>query len=307
MQTRSLILNKLLTLENVLEVLNLGMSHFLAGSNSRSDTDNLTESVVFRISDQLLFKSVLTEKIYERAIRGSLRDLFVFTFILRYRMAQLSFLAHTEVAKKTGADSILPWPFAEDGISKEAHYKSFENHNWWNSIQTKGYFPVFGFSALGCHVVFQQENLCRAFDFYDNPTCGKPAEDGLFCRAHRFEHWWIHPIAKPASVQAKMFAYYSNIHNLEEYDEEELEDLIKQFWKRLDGLHPELPPTEKQVDKALEYFGYKNRQHCKRESAAGLKRRFWSQAKLSHPDRGGSEEQFATLSTHYEILRALTR
>lgn len=279
---------------------------FRSGRDSHVSTD-LTTPKAFYLPDQKILKLVFNEDDYITSVRGNLKDLFVATFILRFRITELAIIGHSiAVGKET---LVMP-----PSHFSSAHFPrlrdllpSCQKRTWWKSMIRQKIFPLFGFSAVGCHIMFQSATRCRAFDYYDLQECGEIARSGPFCSKHLSEKWWMHPMEKRASVQAKMFSYYANIHNIDELGEGELKELVDNFWKRMQHYQLEPLPTESEVQSALHYFGYENREQHSGEPLSGLKRRFWDRAKLLHPDKGGSEEHFKTLSKHYDVLRSLRR
>jgi len=286
-----------LNTSKILELLSLEMSQSLKGKPRSAGSSLIKRNLVVRLSDTQIFSHILDEATYKLLVAGSLSQLFKATFAIRHRLAELSYVLHRTAA--VGKMTACP------GFAGQIPDESpFAGSDWWNMAREQRLLPVVGFSALGSHLSLQEEGRCRAFDFYDILSCNAPAEDGVFCEEHRAEKWWIHPIPKGASVQAKMFSYYTNLSNIEEYEEEELRGMVRMFWKKIDMKLVKERPTHKQVEKALKYFGYRDVSSDTELSLAGLKRRYWSRAKRLHPDRGGSEEQFRVLGIHYEILRS---
>lgn len=294
-----------LDLMNVASVIDKELYCFFETRSGDPQSRDIENPEPFRMSDQLILKRLFNEADYDRTVRGSLKDLFVATFILRFRITELSLVGHATAIGGPIAGTAMSYLFRGEGLILGDLFPRSSQTEWWRFMWNRKIFPVFGFSAFGCHVIFQHHKLCRAFDYYDLLSCGHKRDGGPFCNKHRQESWWVHPLQRSASVQAKMFAYYSNIHHIDEYGEGELRELVDWFWKKVESFQPMYVPSDYQVETALEFFGYLDRKQHRMESINGLKRRFWDRAKVLHPDKGGSEEQFKTLSMHYEVLRAL--
>jgi DnaJ-domain-containing protein 1 len=86
-------------------------------------------------------------------------------------------------------------------------------------------------------------------------------------------------------------AYYSDLANLEETGEQEVEGLLNAFWQRYVA-----------SDKRLE--AYQLLELPVESSWQEVKLAYRRLAKLYHPDHGGSQEKFVELRNAFEVIRA---
>ena len=103
-------------------------------------------------------------------------------------------------------------------------------------------------------------------------------------------------------------AYYLDMANLRDTDEEEVERLLASFWSRMRGDHqgdaqPAWSPEQQRA--ALELF------ELEREgpslSLQTIKRRYRQLVSIHHPDRGGSTTRLQSINLAMEILQRYYR
>lgn len=270
----------------------------------------ITEPSIFRVNDQVLFKRFLSLDEYEERLHSTYKSLFLLTFALRHKLVSLSLVAHAYTLKqkrsaswpqhRAAADEILMGSIDRDVESlRDVMEPSF----WRQPSQGCGSYPIFGSSAVGCHVCFSSLDRCRFVDFYENEQCTEQT-DGLFCDAHSDEAWWI-TLNRATTVTGRMALFYFFEENAFQYDEEDLSNMVSRFWREFAHVERMTNPNPEQMEAALERFGYGDRGEILRLGNAELRRRFLSMAREKHPDVGGRTGEFVTLKSHYDVLRAI--
>nr|MBF0681528.1 molecular chaperone DnaJ [Pseudomonas sp.] len=103
-------------------------------------------------------------------------------------------------------------------------------------------------------------------------------------------------------------AYYLDMTNLRDTDEEEVERLLASFWSRMrggyaEGLPEVLDPEQKRA--ALELFELE--QEGSSLDLPMIKRRYRQLVSIHHPDRGGSTTRIQSINLAMEILQRYYR
>jgi hypothetical protein len=233
-----------------------------------------------KVSDFEIYESLFPADFQGLNLLTNHLDQYALSFVLRHQISRLALAAHT----LSGLDV--------DRKKIEILELEFE----------KNYqIPIFGFSSLGVHILYRPQDCCRAFDFYDLKTCTNKRDDGkMFCSAHQCEAFYDLGLNSNSSTQAKMFAFYSDIKNMDQYSEEELEELIGKFWSKIQN-RSELQ-DEEQIEKSLKVLKIRNRQELAVMGGSNLKKRYFKMSLSAHPDQGGENADFVMLKECYECL-----
>lgn len=263
------------------------------------------------ISDRDILKHFLGFKERQKWLQGDLTGVYLLTFALRHQLTLLAVLSHAAALPERKGPvwdklaSIASAEFARPDLEIElaACGPLFDARFWLGErTSAKDLVPVFGFSAVGAHILLLPRGRCRAFDYYDGVACGRTC-DGLFCPEHAHHAFWRQDI-EPRSIQTKMFSFYAALENLWAYGESELESMVDDFWKRMAKELPALEYGDADVCAALERFGYLSLETARKLGAAELKHRYLAAARACHPDAGGESEAFVALGRSYEVLKS---
>ncbi len=262
------------------------------------------------ISDRDILGHFLSLDQRRKWLQGELSAVYLLTFALRHQLTLLAVLAHAAaLAERTGPawnslSSIAAGEFARPDLNAEleACGPLFDARFWLGDDASRDMLPVFGFSAVGAHLLLLPRGECRAFDYYDEVACCRPC-DGLFCPEHTHHAFW-RPDVKPRTTQTKMFSFYAALENLRAYGESELESMVGQFWKRMAEELPSLDYGDADVSAALERFGYISLETARKLGVRELKHRYLTAARACHPDAGGQATSFVELGRHYEALKS---
>ena len=249
----------------------------------------------FTAPDREVIGQLLPREAYDYWRGAGYFGTFCLTFLLRHAVAALSLAAHGRALARSGLGD-RPGECGGAPSDNDA----LEMFDMPGPSASRG-FTVLGFSALGIHLLQGREGCCRAFDAYDLPCCSSPAE-GLFCRKHAGEAWWV-PGSEGGSTQARMFRFYGSMENLTAYGEEQIRELVGRFWLRMSSLSNKAAPPEASVSEALAFFDCQSVAELGSWGPVMLRRRYAELARLMHPDLGGGNESFLELRRHYEILR----
>ncbi len=239
--------------------------------------------------------------------------LLAFVFALRHKVTILNLLFHasslsSQIQKEefknylNGMDMRLNFKFSN---LFEEHEKLLHPDFWGNLNK----LPIVGFSAVGCLLVMQDIQLCRAFDHYDITHC-KNQQQRIFCPIHAFEKFWGDDFTKEASTQAKMFQFYLDKNNFKEFDEISLQKMLHNFFHKYtdysnDFFRNITLESPDKIQLLLTFYQFLNLEELKYFGLEELRKRFLEKAKQLHPDVGGSQELFREARKNYELLRNL--
>jgi hypothetical protein len=243
------------------------------------------------ISDADLLKRLVPSELHGRLWGAGHMGMHALSFALRARLSYLALLSHLACLEE-GEHELAKLNLDSD--DPEADLLMVAGFPWTHGLG----LPVIGFAAMGAFVIPVARGGCRAFDIYDLPGCGQPAEDGLFCAEHRGEAWWRKE-APSGLRQATMCSFYFNHENFEQFDEATLKKLVEDFLRRV----RDYTADPEEIDAALQRFGLAHRDELKRVGLPELRRRFLQAAHASHPDKGGEANAFVTFRHSYDVLK----
>jgi len=235
------------------------------------------------VPDIVLLKKLVPAELYKQAMQSGWMGLHALSFALRHRVTQLQMIFHSAARQS----SVTVDPVLRD------HLKEL-----WRQMGFQEVWPVFGFSAIGVHAGLRLDICCRAYDAFTIPECAVETTE-LFCTAHTWEAYW--QIEKPTSNQAVMFAFYSQLNNFTLYEESDLDLMTKDFWSSMQRFQP---TPHGSLQEALQQFGWTDKQQLGRSDITELRRRFLQLSLQHHPDRGGQDQAFILLQTHYRQLKS---
>lgn len=168
-----------------------------------------------------------------------------------------------------------------------------------NPSQSSSYFPAI--SSLGIHLVPIKKGLCSFVDLYEDRACENKTSD-IFCKDHQNEFNLSYSGDESTlSRFSVMHRFYSNLDNLNEYDEERLEQLLSEFFASYGKKGLTKP---KNLEDCLALFEIKDSSHLLEVGEKGIKKKYLNLAKKMHPDFGGCVKDFQKLSSSYEVLLA---
>ncbi len=233
--------------------------------------------------DVVLLKKLVPPELYRQAMQGGWMGMHALSFALRHRVTQLQMIFHSAARQ----NSVAVDPGLRD------HLKEM-----WRQMGFQAVWPVFGFSAIGVHAGLRADSCCRAYDAFAIAACAAETSE-LFCSAHASEAYW--EIEKPTSNQAVMFAFYAQLNNFTLYEESDLDRMTKDFWSSVQRFRTTAHGSLKE---ALQQFGWADEQELGRSDMTELRRRFLQLSLQHHPDRGGQDQAFILLQTHYRQLKS---
>jgi hypothetical protein len=238
--------------------------------------------------------------------------LYTLSFLLRHAatwVAVSARQAHTPTAS-SALGSLASSPYAKEHSTLQLIWnQKFQSQLDIEAHGTHKVIVNFALSARGIEWRISDTETCSYFDPYAIHQCHERSErPGGMCITHTPHDW----ITAPGSFglrhvdttrQASLFAYYSNISNLNAYSNDELEEMIQSFLKKLGraGALSHLQPTGT-LDHAATQLGYSSASEAKAAGIEDLKARFRSKARLIHPDCGGSAPEFQGIESAYRSL-----
>jgi hypothetical protein len=227
------------------------------------------------VPDPSLLKKLVPEDLYRQAMQSGWIGMHALSFALRHRVTQLQLIFH------------LPY----ENVDLALRQCLLES---WQRRHGSELLPIFGFSPLGVHSSRHRQGLCRAFDAFSIASCTEDSAP-IFCTAHAAEDLSGHPAG--GSQQALMFRYYADLKNFSQYGEVDLDRMIGAFWQRYRVYSAD------DLAEAMEYFGLRDAGELRKYGPTELRRKFLQLSLIHHPDRGGEDQAFVILQTHYHRLK----
>ncbi|HYX34473.1 MAG TPA: J domain-containing protein [Oligoflexus sp.] len=227
------------------------------------------------IPDQILLKKFVPAELYREAMQAGWMGVHALSFALRHRATQLQQIFH----------------LSYQDVEPDLRQCLLES---WQRARGQDVLPLFGFSPLGIYASSRRVGLCRAFDALSLAFCGQATSE-IFCEPHAAEAFWLSIAGE--TQQAIMFRYYADLKNFSLYGEADLETMLGTFWKRY-RIH-----STEDLAQAMDYFGVRDVQELRDAGAADLRRKFLQLSLVHHPDRGGDDQNFVILQTHYQRLK----
>lgn len=223
------------------------------------------------IQDQKLLRQLLPTELYEAAMRAGWMGMHALSFALRHRVTELQLVFHGSAP-------------GVDATRQEILRTSWDDPLSW---------PLFGFSPLGIHVSRRRRGLCRAYDAMNLLACEAETSD-IFCPQHEVEDFWK---SDRGSQQSIMYRYFALLENFQLYDEDDLQNMVNDFWQR----YP--IQNEARLAEALRFFGAGSTGDLRIWGVEGLRKKFLQLSLAHHPDRGGEAAVFVLLQEHYQRLK----
>ena len=253
------------------------------------------------------FKRSMVDEELQTWLRTGYRNTFWLAFAFRHKLTLLALSAHLAALARLASGGSGGVERFEASLPEALREEVAQGQPLVHALLGQGardgdrFAPLIGFSALGAHVCFRRLGQCRALDPFEMAICEKPADD-LFCAQHDGHRWWVHP--EPSSTLPKMFLFYAHRQNVLKYDEEQLREMVRRFWRRYRVTLRSRQSSPRELAGALSYFQYSDVDAVRLGGQRELRHRYYDRAKALHPDAGGDEGSFVELKDHYEILRA---
>ena len=167
---------------------------------------------------------------------------------------------------------------------------------------------LLGFNVGGALLIPRNTNHCAYVETSTARQCTHAVADEIFCSKHAPEHWWRWPeklassAPQPgASPEAKMFAYYHNLENIDQYSDAELEQMLRWFWKKFrQHQNKQQPVAAPSLQEIAGRLGFSNEAELMQVDRAAVRRAYHRALLSCHPDQGGSLEDFHALQQAYQ-------
>ena len=251
------------------------------------------DNPIYKFSDSDILKQILPKEFSEQMFQHGNLTLLAFVFALRHKITQLNILLNISSLPELDHRNSVLENMSE--ILKFDYKKNyFENKSllhplFWGQGNK---LPILGFSIVGCLFSLQHISFCRAFDHYDIPTCSEKTND-YFCSNHQTEIFWKNDLNDSISTQGKMFRFYLDENNFNDYDENSLQNILNHFYEKYAHFKKQNPSTHvplknERINEILTFYGFISLNNLKDLGLEELRKRFLEKAKKFHPDVGGS-------------------
>lgn len=245
------------------------------------------------LTDTSIFKELLSPQTRSEYFLHGYSGLYALSFSLRHTITQGAALLHMY---GTNGSTCREHQELSALFDLDVPQQLRELQGLFRELTRGDLLPVLSFSALGCHLSWQKNGMCRAYDPYHNTCCSSiTAADSPFCHLHQPCAWWNMP-QDMADAQTIMFAFYGWKEHLFAYTEEQLREEVGKFWHRI-GTQQRIAPHLD--DGALEVLQIESREALSALGPKGLRRHFLRLARRTHPDNGGDHESFLRLQQAY--------
>jgi hypothetical protein len=230
------------------------------------------------------------------------QELFEASFLLRHAATwvALTWKQHHRASEFIHLDAHCGSPYSINESALRTQAAAFLN----STLFLESRKPQIALSARGIEWAVIPESACSHFDPYAGEPCwGKSLTRGGSCANH-VGHDWGHAsyqsgLRQMSTMrQSSLFAFYGNISNLRAYSEDELNELIQAFWKRMSRFKE----TNTDLNLAALELGYRSLSDAIGTGIVELKNRFRIEARRVHPDAGGAAAEFQRIERAYRAL-----